>query len=710
MNKSDYAFLFETLENHNLCLDEELLIDEVVTEASSKKFNPKPGEVYNGYMYYNNFKTGYNNGYKNRWVVIVNDLDHGLVAIRASSTKPGMTSKDTDTRYNVSFRNWQNEGFTDPSYLVGNDCRLLQYVKLTRYNGKLEDSTLDDVMIRFENFKTDRENSVFMLMDYFKFVSIQNPKKGFEKSIMQTPKEVFDTETANTIDICTSVRNVCNNYKIDHKFVRLDIDVSGKRYTQFYCVFLFRDKSWRTFRFMSGVPANGIIEITGVNDVNKVIEIENKWYKDFFAKIGKIKLFQSYVLDDDDMKFWDRRVMMKSKQIEMVQYTKAKRDIPWLNKTLTEFKWGCVIDGKDCTDEEGCWDSYRTLTQAQFVKAKMGCCWDYVNYQYWYFGKHFPNVKVKCWYIESEPIGEDSTNHTWMSYELPEDSHVYAFESSWKVFTGIHRFDNENDMMDFYVKNQFRNHKQKPDYVIFEYTPYRNGISPEIFMRNVFVAGKLARSVGKHYELRIKPIIDNNDWSAMRAMWSDKLEFYHMVPKGTDISKGLLAPKAMVDLKMYDTANNALNKYRERMCWHWKFYPKKKPEELTLAELLHGLERFRGKGGSRAIYFFRFPPTKELGKNMTEILDTHDIYRINLKDKELQKHIERVDWGYLDSNNDNPPYDQSYYERVSEEEYFIRYQDMRTDDKPLFSPIAHIGVIFKNGICPREFLTKIRVR
>ena len=198
-----------------------------------------------------------------------------------------------------------------------------------------------------------------------------------------------------------------------------------------------------------------------------------------------------------------------------------------------------------------------------------------------------------------------------------------------------------------------------------------------------------------------------NDEGAITTKDSGDLFFFHMVPKGTDVSEGLLAPAAMSKLGMQEELKKSLDKYRERMVKGWRIYPDKLPEELNETELIQGLEKFRGEGGSRAIYFFRYPPTEILGKNMSDILKEKDIYRINLNDPRLQRYIERIDWGNYGSNTDNKAFTRDYYENISEKDYFSEYNDNPADGIPLFASIPHIGVIFKNGICPKQFLSLV---
>ena len=380
-------------------------------------------------------------------------------------------------------------------------------------------------------------------------------------------------------------------------------------------------------------------------------------------------------------------------------------DIKKLNDKLNKYIWACVVDGKPAPNDEDYWEDYRTITPRVFDKIKAGCCWDYCNYQADYFNKEFPDIHYSLYYFDSDNAdGIESTNHTWMSFVY--DGKLYAFESSWKSFKGIHEFESEKEMLDWYVKNQFRKSKSgNPPYVIYRYKrPHKDNMKPYDFMLYIFKTGELVRNIGGKYERYIEPM-KNAGW---KFIWTDHLYFYHMVPKGSDVSVGLLSPYGLAKIDK-TLALKALDKYRDRMVSGWKIYPGRDPSSITLNELISGLEKFRDKGGSREIYFFRYPPDDSLGHNMKEILKNKDIYRIDLMDKELQRHIERIYWGSFGSFSGNKELTEEYYRTVTRKEYFKDYKDNPKAGVPLFAPIPHIGIVFKNGICPAKFIKKFEI-
>ena len=181
--------------------------------------------------------------------------------------------------------------------------------------------------------------------------------------------------------------------------------------------------------------------------------------------------------------------------------------------------------------------------------------------------------------------------------------------------------------------------------------------------------------------------------------------FYHYAPKKLNGSKGIISPKYMYDNNMTDLFHKATDKYRDRLVNGWEYYPNKKPEELTDEEIINGINKFRkSTNGLSQIYFFKYKLYPELGPKIKEFLKTHDCYRIDLNDSKTKALITDIDWGYDFSNSDNTILDKSYYENISKEEYFSKYNDQATIN---FAAMNHISITFKNNYCPMSILTKV---
>ena len=92
-----------------------------------------------------------------------------------------------------------------------------------------------------------------------------------------------------------------------------------------------------------------------------------------------------------------------------------------------------------------------------------------------------------------------------------------------------------------------------------------------------------------------------------------------------------------------------------------------------------------------------------MGKKIENLLKVKDIYQIDINDKKTREKIKEIFYGYDMSNSDNEPLHKEYYEQVSEQEYFSKYDD----DLPMnFSTLNHISIAFVDDYCPRALLKK----
>lgn len=182
------------------------------------------------------------------------------------------------------------------------------------------------------------------------------------------------------------------------------------------------------------------------------------------------------------------------------------------------------------------------------------------------------------------------------------------------------------------------------------------------------------------------------------------LYFYHLVDKKADLSKGLLSLQYMYDHHMDDLFNKYAEKYHKRITSSWQIEKYQGKKSLTKKEYLDALNIFHGKYGSSYIYFFRFAPYKELGPHMAQILETKDIYRIDINKIEVQKHIKHIFYGYEKSHSDNKILTKSYYENITFSKYFEDYDD---SSQMLFAPLNHIAIAFKDDYCPISLLEKL---
>lgn len=195
----------------------------------------------------------------------------------------------------------------------------------------------------------------------------------------------------------------------------------------------------------------------------------------------------------------------------------------------------------------------------------------------------------------------------------------------------------------------------------------------------------------------------------MRLLSEDKdgdehMYFYHLVPKGSDVSGGIKSLDWFYkhDKKLFLKYSE---KYRDRLVNAWGIYPNTSPEKLTAKMIYDGINKFRGtKDGCNQIYCFYYPPHRYLGEKMRKLLETKDIYRIDIKYDGLKKCLKSIDWGYEGSFTGNKKLSENWYKNCTYDDYFSKYDENVT---PLFSTLNHISICTKDGVIPEKCLIKI---
>lgn len=455
-------------------------------------------------------------------------------------------------------------------------------------------------------------------------------------------------------------------------------------------------------------------------------EIEEQKKKDYFMYYGYIVYV--FVAEyngkykgeidpfDEDKKFakacnfYDRNeIDWRKEHIEVIKFYNEKIfDTPEkFNSYLNTFEYGYYINGKNIYETDN-FNNYKTISLDDFIFNKCGTCWDYTEYEAYYFQKYLgfkcttsplTQSKTFCmYYMQHIDDDKDMPTHTWLAYNL--NGNIYAFESSWKSYKGITKFNNEYDMIMEYDKRQreyYKRHNNNLYQSLFiKYVPSTKfNLTPEEFMNNIY-------DCKNHIVIKS----DLKDFPVQQNI-NPHFYFYHLLPKNIKLTKyGIVSLQFMLDNKMYKEFDYYTEKYRDRLVNGWNYYPNKKPNELTREEIINGLNKFRGENGVNSIYFFKYPPYKSLGPKMKNILQHKDIYRIDLKNPEVQKYIQLIDWGYMNSNSDNKKLTQEYYENITPQEYFKNYNDSLQMN---FAKLNHIAIVLIYNYIPLHLLEKIEV-
>ena len=341
-----------------------------------------------------------------------------------------------------------------------------------------------------------------------------------------------------------------------------------------------------------------------------------------------------------------------------------------------EYGNNIIVTNPEKWDDEF-YNFYYLQTPDELLKTKCGVCFDQVELERNLFEKN--NINVNTYFLCT--YDEDMLpSHTFLTYE--KNNKFYWFEHSWGVYKGIHEYNSLTELL-LDVKEKFiTSHNANKDAFtfVYEYTQPSKHISCDEFY--------------KHCENQ-KLIKVNNP-----------LYFYHVINKDADISRGIFSLKYMYDNELFDLFDKNVQKYKKRIVNNWNIskYTNRDENSLTREEIIDALNIFRGKYGASYLYFFRYPLYEELGIKIKELLRVKDIYRININDEEIQKNIKDIFYGYDLSESDNKLLDKDYYEKVTKEEYFSKYDDNLEMN---FKSLNHISISFENDFCPCEFLEKL---
>lgn len=335
-------------------------------------------------------------------------------------------------------------------------------------------------------------------------------------------------------------------------------------------------------------------------------------------------------------------------------------------------------EGQNILDINPDWDfsSYYLQTPDELIKTKCGVCFDQVELERKLFKEK--NIEFKTYFICIHD-GDMMPSHTFLAYK---DNDTYCwFEHSWGIYKGVHKCKSELELL-LDVKKKFalsHPYVSEDAYIfVYEYDEPKSHISCTQF----------------YQYMETQKLIKLNK----------PLYFYHLVDKEADIKLGLISLEYMYNNKMYDLFDKYILKYKERIINDWNIKKYAGKENLTREEYIDALKIYRGINGPNYIYFFKYPLYKKLGSKINELLKYKDIYRININDEELQKRILDIFYGFDMSNSDNKKLNKKYYETVTKKEYFEKYND---NEKMNFSKLNHIGISFKDSICPLKYLEKV---
>lgn len=154
-----------------------------------------------------------------------------------------------------------------------------------------------------------------------------------------------------------------------------------------------------------------------------------------------------------------------------------------LYKEMNGFEYGGIVNGKKITEPEY-YDidfgrDYRTIPLKVMKEAKIGNCWDMVNYQHAFFKKN--GIKDHSFMVvmdlNDDGYKENVLTHTFSLFE--DKDGLYWFEQAWWPMRGIRKVDSYSDVM-----NVFKEKNGDHSYFISEYNP--DGMDKELTDKEFF--------------------------------------------------------------------------------------------------------------------------------------------------------------------------------------------------------------------------------
>ena len=181
-------------------------------------------------------------------------------------------------------------------------------------------------------------------------------------------------------------------------------------------------------------------------------------------------------------------------------------DIKSFNRELNKWKYGVLVNGKVYTDSSKIdWSKYKTIPLKDIEKYHVGICWDFVNYQHYYFKKNKIKDESYMVVMQLSDNPDDIGPHTFSIFNY--DGKKYWFESSWMSHQGIKEVNSWKDVVEEWVNCYDKTKSKSKPYSVYKYNP--DGLDNNVDNGKFF--DKVTRNLIYDYEGTVNEssIIDN---------------------------------------------------------------------------------------------------------------------------------------------------------------------------------------------------------
>ena len=336
MNKDILKYLSVLAE----CLDEkyydpDIVMEEMstVTEATYRP-NAAEGQVWYCDYPHLNFKKVTSNTHTKRWAIVMRNRYNELAVLMCSSIDASNMSKKEALKkpYNIPINDWQTQGFSKPSFIVGATLLPIRYVKLLKYKGDISNDTKVNCIKAINESEKYKFKEPFVLLNWLKNYIVGdtiNPSGNNNLNPIQNIDDVITSRRINCVDTANIVHEVCARNNINHYIIwsKYFSTKSNSSAGHLYCIYR-SGSAYRSFRFVSTNP-NPRYAVMGdlikYNSINEAISGESIELKKHFDKIFRCDTInENYKIYGKLLAIWDRYAIAKATQREMLNAIDAE--------------------------------------------------------------------------------------------------------------------------------------------------------------------------------------------------------------------------------------------------------------------------------------------------------------------------------------------------------------------------------------------------
>ena len=148
-----------------------------------------------------------------------------------------------------------------------------------------------------------------------------------------------------------------------------------------------------------------------------------------------------------------------------------------------DYGWIDKDNNKHMNIDDKFQNDYILQSPKEVIKNKVGCCWDQVELERYYFKNYVPNIKTFFLVYDG---GDKCPSHTFLTFE--KDNKYYWFEHSWEIFKGIHEYNTLKELLldvrDKFISVELHNDYKKLFLLLHEYTKPKYHIGTQEFFNH----------------------------------------------------------------------------------------------------------------------------------------------------------------------------------------------------------------------------------